>query len=100
QIKQDLEEKELFITPLPDPDVHDPTTASPKLYRPFRHGPSFVTMGIRKLDWNHWIEMDSYFLRYHEMKASELRKDFKAHVKHVDNTMTKDACFELYEELV
>ncbi|KAJ5911415.1 uncharacterized protein N7473_000718 [Penicillium subrubescens] len=57
-------------------------------------------MGIRKLSWDNWIEMDSYFLRYHDMKASELKKDFNAHVKYVDNAMTRDACFELYEELV
>ncbi len=43
--------------------------------------------------------MDSYFLRYHDMKASEL-KDFSTHVKHFDNATTKDACFELYEVLV
>jgi hypothetical protein len=57
-------------------------------------------MGIRKLNWDNWIEMDSYFLRYHDMKASELKKDVNAHVKYVDNAVTKDACFELYEELV
>ncbi|KAJ0420509.1 hypothetical protein BJY00DRAFT_312931 [Aspergillus carlsbadensis] len=56
-------------------------------------------MGIRKLDWNNWIEMDSYFLRYHDLKASELKKDFDGHVKYVDRPSTKDACFELYEEL-
>ncbi|GLI72179.1 hypothetical protein PoHVEF18_000349 [Penicillium ochrochloron] len=37
-------------------------------------------MGIRKLSWDNWIEMDSYFLRYHAMKVSELKKDFNAHV--------------------
>lgn len=57
-------------------------------------------MGIRKLGWDNWIEMDSYFLRYHDMKAAELKKEFNEHVKYVDNAATRDACFELNEELV
>ena len=90
-----------FVTPLPAAlSDFDPRSKDPKLYRPFRHGKNFVTMGIRKLDWNNWIEMDSYFLRYHDMKASELKKDINAHVKYVDNAVTRDACFEVYEELV
>lgn len=93
-------EKEPFIKPLPSPHPDDPTSNDPKLYRPFRHGPNFVTMGIRKLQWDNWIEMDSYFLRYHDMKAAELKKDFKEHIKYVDNAVTKDACFELNKELV
>ena len=56
-------------------------------------------MGTRKLDWNNWIEMDSNFLRYHDLKASELKKDFSAHVRYVDNATVRDACFEVYEEL-
>ncbi|KAL6229149.1 hypothetical protein BDW75DRAFT_245992 [Aspergillus navahoensis] len=93
--------EEPFVTPVPEPDLDfDPASRLPKLYRPFRHGPNFITMGIRKMDWNNWIEMDSYFLRYHDRKASELGKDFDEHIKYVDNAVTKDACFELYEELV
>ncbi|KAL3430196.1 hypothetical protein BDV09DRAFT_189470 [Aspergillus tetrazonus] len=92
---------ESFVTPVPEPDLDfDPVARTPKLYRPFRHGPNFITMGIRKMDWNNWIEMDSYFLRYHETKAAELKKDFDEHIKYVDNEVTKHACFELYEELV
>lgn len=96
----DKRDEKPFVTPLPTPVTGDSSSTSPKLYRPFRHGPNFITMGIRKLSWDNWIEMDSYFLRYHDMKASELKKDFNAHVKYVDNATTKDACFELYEELV
>ncbi|KAJ5520854.1 hypothetical protein N7463_001307 [Penicillium fimorum] len=97
---QQQPEKEPFVKPLPNPHPHDPTSNDPKLYRPFRHGPNFITMGIRKLHWDNWIEMDSYFLRYHDMKAAELKKEFNEHIKYVDNAVTKDACFELNEELV
>ena len=56
-------------------------------------------MGIRKLDWNHWIELDSNYRRYHDLKVSELNKDFAAHIDYVDNATTRDACFEMLEEL-
>lgn len=56
-------------------------------------------MGIRKLDWNHWIEMDSNYKRYHDLKVSELEKDLDAHVKYFDDAITRDACFEMLEEV-
>ncbi|KAF4985800.1 hypothetical protein FGRMN_11092 [Fusarium graminum] len=87
-------------TPLPEPLVDfDLDSTKPQLYRPCRHGPNHVTMGIRKLDWNNWIEMDSNFLWYHDTKVSELEKDINAHVQYVDNAVTRDACFEVLEEL-
>ncbi|KAH6969237.1 hypothetical protein DER45DRAFT_497425 [Fusarium avenaceum] len=87
-------------TPSPKPLVDfDLDSKTPQLYRPCRHGPNHVTMGIRKLDWNNWIEMDSNFLWYHELKVSELDKDIDAHVQYVDNAVTRDACFEVLEEL-
>jgi hypothetical protein len=84
--------------PLPAKDF-DLNTAKPLAYRPFRHGPNFVTMGIRKMDWNRWIEMDSNFLRYHDLKVAEIEKDCEAHIRYVDNAVTRDACFEMLEEL-
>lgn len=98
--QKEVKSEELFVTPLPQPQSVEPNSMPPKLYRPFHHGPNPITMGIRKLNWNNWIEMDSYFLRYHETKALELKKYFKEHVKYVDNAVTRDACFELNEELV
>ncbi|KAF5003629.1 hypothetical protein FDECE_9835 [Fusarium decemcellulare] len=93
------QEKE-FTTPLPPPlPDFDLDGTKPQLYRPFRHGPNHVTMGIRKLDWDNWIEMDSNFLPYHDIKVSELEKDLAAHVQYVDNAVTRDACFEVLEEL-
>jgi hypothetical protein len=56
-------------------------------------------MGIRKMDWNEWIEMDSNFISYHNTKVSELEKDVKARVQYVDNEVTRLACFEVLEEL-
>jgi hypothetical protein len=95
------EPKELpFQTPLPEPDEEfDLKSKDPKLYRPFRHGANHITMGIRRLDWNHWIEMDSNFLSYHDLKMVELNKDLASHVKYVDNETTRAGCFEVLEEL-
>ncbi|KAF2009650.1 hypothetical protein BU24DRAFT_437236 [Aaosphaeria arxii CBS 175.79] len=90
-----------FATPLPKPlEDFDLSAKRPEKYRPFRHGANHVTMGIRRLDWNEWIQMDSNFLWYHDLKARELKKDFPAHVQYVDNAVTRDACFEVQEELV
>lgn len=89
----------LFVTPKPEPLPDFDLSNDPEKYRPFRHGPSHVTMGIRKLDWNDWIQLDSNYIRYHDLKASELAKDLPAHVQYVDNDVTNDACFELLEEL-
>jgi uncharacterized protein YbdZ (MbtH family) len=89
-----------FQTPVPKAlEGYKLELTDPKLYRPFRHGPSFVTMGIRKMDWNAWIEMDSNFLSYHDTKVSELEKDVDARVQYVDNEVTRLACFEVLEEL-
>lgn len=97
---QKLDTTKPFVTPKPDAlDDFDLASKDPIKYRPFRHGPNQVTMGIRKLDWNEWIQLDSNYMRYHDIKASELKKDLHGHVKYVDNAVTRDACFELLEEL-
>jgi hypothetical protein len=93
-------EPDVFKTPTPKPlPDFDLDSTKPQLYRPFRHGKNHITMGIRKLDWDSWIEMDSNFLWFHDTKVSELEKDLKAHVQYVDNAVTRDACFEVLEEL-
>lgn len=100
QQKINTQPSQPFITPKPTPlPDFDLDSTKPQLYRPFRHGPNHVTMGIRKMDWDNWIEMDSNFIRYHELKVSELNKDLGAHVQYVDNSVTRDACFEVLEEL-
>jgi hypothetical protein len=89
-----------FQTPLPTRlENFDLNASEPQVYRPFRHGKTHVTMGIRKLDWDNWIEMDSNYERYHDLKVAELEKDIDAHVQYYDDDVTKDACFEMLEEL-
>ncbi|KAF5662521.1 hypothetical protein FCIRC_11486 [Fusarium circinatum] len=89
-----------FVRPTAAPtDYTADSLPDPILYRPFRHGPNFITMGIRRLDWDRWIEMDKYYPHYHDIKAAELKKDFEGHVKFVDTPELRLACFEVYDEV-
>ncbi|EKG14212.1 hypothetical protein MPH_08587 [Macrophomina phaseolina MS6] len=56
-------------------------------------------MGIRKLDWSAWIELDANYLRYHATKCAELAKDVGAHVQYRDDAVVRDACREALQEL-
>ncbi|OAX78595.1 hypothetical protein ACJ72_07096 [Emergomyces africanus] len=56
--------------PYPKWDVH---TTKPIPYRPFKYGPNyFVTMGLRSMKWDEWIELDNHYLRFHADKARRI----------------------------
>ncbi|CCX04519.1 Similar to conserved hypothetical protein [Aspergillus fumigatus Af293]; acc. no. XP_752756 [Pyronema omphalodes CBS 100304] len=62
-----------FVTPLPPPYPNWSLSTPPLPYRPFRHGPKyFITMGLRRLSFSDWIELDSDYLSYHSQKASRI----------------------------
>ncbi|KAL4241326.1 hypothetical protein ABKN59_000083 [Abortiporus biennis] len=42
-------------------------------YRPFRWGEYFVTMGIRNMMWDEWIELDQQFEQYHKIREERIR---------------------------
>ncbi|KAK0191428.1 hypothetical protein F5146DRAFT_1001243 [Armillaria mellea] len=42
-------------------------------YRPFRWGQYNVTMGIRNMPWEDWIELDDQFDTYHRIRACRIR---------------------------
>lgn len=55
--------------PAPNWSVH---TSTPKPYRPFRHGPYHITMGLRNMNWDEWIELDSHYMKFHTDKANRI----------------------------
>ncbi|KAF2200566.1 hypothetical protein GQ43DRAFT_481473 [Delitschia confertaspora ATCC 74209] len=49
------------------------TGTKPLPYRAFRYGPKYnVTMGLRTMHWDDWIELDSDYLKYHTLKAQRI----------------------------
>ncbi|KAK0490529.1 hypothetical protein IW261DRAFT_18657 [Armillaria novae-zelandiae] len=42
-------------------------------YRPFRWGQYNVTMGIRNMPWEDWIELDDQFDTYHRIRERRIR---------------------------
>lgn len=62
----------------PQPPVYQDwsiETTKPLPYRPFRYGPKyFVTMGLRNVNWDDWIELDNHFPRFHADKSRRIRE--------------------------
>ncbi|KKK14739.1 hypothetical protein AOCH_002248 [Aspergillus ochraceoroseus] len=82
-------------SPFPDWDVHK---TKPIPYRPFRYGPKyFVTMGLRSMKWDEWIELDNHYLRYHADKAQRIQERGDKCCK--TGPEAWDAAIELLEEL-
>ncbi|PWY94733.1 hypothetical protein BO94DRAFT_553616 [Aspergillus sclerotioniger CBS 115572] len=82
-------------SPYPNWDVH---TTKPIPYRPFRYGPKyFVTMGLRSMKWDEWIELDNHYLRYHADKARRIQERGDKCCRTAPEAM--DAAIELLEEL-
>ncbi|KAJ5551657.1 hypothetical protein N7535_000398 [Penicillium sp. DV-2018c] len=81
--------------PYPDWDVH---STKPIPYRPFRYGPKyFITMGLRSMKWDEWIELDNHYLRYHADKARRIKERGSKCCCTAPEAM--DAAIELLEEL-
>lgn len=59
-------------TPAPYPSWSIEKT-KPMPYRPFRYGPKFfITMGLRTVPWDEWIELDNLYPQYHTRKAHRI----------------------------
>ncbi|KAL6715178.1 hypothetical protein ACLMJK_007442 [Lecanora helva] len=80
--------------PLLDWDVHK---SEPLPYRPFRHGPYHITMGLRTMQWDDWIELDNHYLRFHADKARRIKEREEKCCHTAPEAM--DGAIELLEEL-
>ncbi|KAI4109582.1 MAG: hypothetical protein LQ339_001695 [Xanthoria mediterranea] len=80
--------------PYPEWDVHE---TKPLPYRPFRHGPYHITMGLRTMQWDEWIELDNHYLRFHEDKKRRIEERGEKCCKTAPEAY--DGAVELLEEL-
>ncbi|KAK9468008.1 hypothetical protein V1512DRAFT_222922 [Lipomyces arxii] len=85
-----------FTTPTPKSyENWDIETTKPLPYRPFKHN-YHVTMGIRSMDFDDWIELDNEWPKYHDRKCARLAERKEELVMTSPDAM--DAAFELLEE--
>ena len=80
--------------PYPDWDVYK---TAPLPYRPFRHGPYHITMGLRTMQWDEWIELDNHYMKFHHDKAQRIKEKGFSHCRTAPEAM--DGAIELLEEL-
>lgn len=81
--------------PLTDWSVTD---TKPLHYRPFKHN-YFVTMGIRSLDYDDWIQLDNDWLKFHNRKLERLEQE-NADELYAMDPVAEDATLEALELLV
>lgn len=82
--------------PYPDWSV---THTRPLPYRPFRWGPYYITMGLRRMQWDEWIELDNHYMRFHDDKKRRI-EERGSKCSHTDpDPKVWDAAVELLEEL-
>lgn len=80
--------------PYPDWDVHK---TEPLPYRPFKYGTYHITMGLRSMHWDEWIELDNHFPKYHADKAKRIKERGAKCCKTAPEAF--DGAIELLEEL-
>ncbi|KDQ64983.1 hypothetical protein JAAARDRAFT_111140, partial [Jaapia argillacea MUCL 33604] len=61
-----------FTYPSFEPCPDQLKDVKPIPYRPFRWGQYHVTMGIRNMLWDDWIELDQLLPKYHRIKAHRI----------------------------
>ena len=88
-----------FKTPVPPSYPNwDINTTKPLPYRPFRYGPKyFVTMGLRNIKFDDWIELDNHYPRFHADKTRRIAERRSKCCKTAPEAW--DAAVELLEEL-
>ncbi|KAG7193076.1 uncharacterized protein KQ657_001193 [Scheffersomyces spartinae] len=86
-----------FKTPIPPSYANwDIEKTKPVPYRAFKHR-YVVTMGIRSMDWDEWIQLDNEWLRYHELKKARVQE--KGEALYATNPKARAAMWEFVDEL-
>ena len=81
-------------SPYPGWDVYK---TDPLPYRPFKHGPYHITMGLRTMQWDDWIELDNHYLKFHAKKARRIAERGEKCCRTAPEAY--DGALELLEEL-
>ncbi|KAF6762893.1 hypothetical protein DFP72DRAFT_1145461 [Ephemerocybe angulata] len=63
---------ERFVYPDFEPCLKPLSEIAPLLNRPWRSGTYHLTMGIRSMPWESWIELDRNFERYHRIRKRRI----------------------------
>ncbi|CAN9411110.1 unnamed protein product [Alternaria sp. RS040] len=88
-----------FTRPTASPYPNWSLSTKPLPYRPFRYGPKYnITMGLRNMSWDEWIELDNEYSSYHSLKAARIAERGEKCIKTAPEAMS--AAKELLEELV
>ena len=82
------------VPPYPDWDVHG---TKPLPYRPFKYGAYHITMGLRTMKWEEWIELDNQFPKFHADKVRRIRERGARGSRTAPEAL--DGACELLEEL-
>ncbi|KAK4574100.1 hypothetical protein LTR86_001861 [Recurvomyces mirabilis] len=76
------------------------THTKPLPYRPFRYGAYNITMGLRTMPWDSWIELDNQFQHFHALKAQRIaERGSKCYRTDRSDPRVWDGAVELLEEL-
>lgn len=87
---------EAYITPTPTEFLNwNYQLTKPKPYRAFKHKYN-VTMGIRNMVWQDWIELDSEWEKYHQTKLQRVKE--RGGELYETGEKARDAVYELLDE--
>jgi len=75
----------------------DVNTTEPLPYRPFKYGAYHITMGLRTMPWDDWIELDNQFLKFHAIKSQRIEERGEKCCRTAPEAY--DGAVELLEEL-
>ncbi|KAK3672177.1 hypothetical protein LTR78_007930 [Recurvomyces mirabilis] len=82
------------------PTEREPGNTKPLPYRPFRYGAYNITMGLRTMPWDSWIELDNQFPRFHALKAQRIaERGTRCYRAERSDPRVWDGAVELLEEL-
>ena len=73
------------------------SNTKPLPYRPFRYGTYNITMGIRRMKWDDWIELDNQYPIFHKRKQERIVQ--RGSLLSRTSPEAWDAAIELLEEL-